>query len=187
MRGSRRRALPWLVLLFPGVLGAAGATSVHADPCAGSFLGCRTRRQQVRFCHLACRSYTTICTSAFRRGGLRTGCRKDLVSSCIGQGGTCDRACGPTTPCPVNHQCFDGQCVITPPDRCGGGVCPLGHPNCGPDGRCWQFPCTDLCGADNCCGGDFPACGGDGLCHAGPAAGTAVAGFQPAYPAATPW
>ena len=64
----------------------------------------------------------------------------------------------------AGKQCVDGQCILDPLDRCGGGVCPADYPNCGPDGRCWTKPCADLCGA-GCCGGSFPICGGDGLCH----------------------
>jgi hypothetical protein len=148
---------------------ATTATGAGASLCRGSFLGCRTRAQRVRYCQASCRSVRALCTSTFERGRLQQRCRTTLVSACLGEGGTCVHPCSSTNPCPTGRQCVRSQCIFAV-DRCPGG-CPSEFPNCGPDGRCWTLPCANLCGNDNCCGADFPVCGDDGLCHSSPGGG----------------
>ena len=110
---------------------------------------------------------------------MRSRCFRDLMATCLTAGGTCTYTCDDANPCPTGKQCVGGQCILDPPDRCDGGVCPAGYPHCGPDGRCWTQPCAEVCGS-SCCGGSFPVCGGDGLCHPGDQCG---AGMCPvAYP-----
>ena len=57
------------------------------------------------------------------------------MATCLTAGGTCTYTCDDANPCPTGKQCVGGQCILDPPDRCDGGVCPAGYPHCGPDGR----------------------------------------------------
>jgi hypothetical protein len=159
----------WRVVVLALLLLGAAAPSADAYDCRSSFLGCGSggrshRRQLVRQCQAVCRTFRDRCTTTFSKGRLRTRCFKHLVASCLTSGGTCTHACDAANPCPRGKQCVQGQCILDPPDRCGGGVCPADYPHCGPDGRCWTERCTDLCGA-TCCGGNFPVCGSDERCH----------------------
>jgi len=168
---SQWRRMPFVfrVLVLAALLLRVSATAARAYDCRGSFFGCshkgqKLHKQLVRQCQGVCRTYYDRCTTAFSKGRIRTRCWKDMVATCLTAGGTCSYTCDDANPCPTGKQCVDGQCILDPPDRCGGGVCPADYPNCGPDGRCWTKPCADLCGT-GCCGGSFPICGGDGLCH----------------------
>ena len=163
-----------VVVLLVAVLAGTGHAGRRGPLCNGSFLGCRTRVQKVRFCRGACRTFRSVCTTTFRQSGLRRRCVTAQVAACLGAGGTCaSGACGVGRSCPAAQVCLQGVCIVKPPDRCGGGVCPAKYPNCGPDGRCWTEPCSQLCGT-GCCGGEYPVCGGDGLCHLGIAAGVTL-------------
>jgi hypothetical protein len=161
---SMRRTIVLAVALV--VLGASGAS---ASLCRGSFLGCRTRAQRIRYCKADCRTNRSLCSAVFERGRLVQRCRNLLVTACLGEGGTCTHTCSSSNPCPSGKQCVSGQCIFAV-DRCAGG-CPSQFPNCGPDGRCWTLPCAQLCGNDNCCGAGYPVCGDDGLCHRDPNGG----------------
>jgi len=185
LNSSQWRRMPFVfrVLVLAALLLGVSATAARAYDCRGSFFGCGHKgktlhKQLVRQCQGVCRTYYDRCTTAFNKGRIRTRCWKDMVATCLTAGGTCTYTCDDANPCPTGKQCVDGQCILDPPDRCGGGVCPADYPNCGPDGRCWTKPCADLCGA-GCCGGGFPICGGDGLCHPPDAcgAGTCPVGY----------
>ena len=156
---SQWRRMPFVfrVLVLAALLLRVSATAARAYDCRGSFFGCshkgqKLHKQLVRQCQGVCRTYYDRCTTAFNKGRIRTRCWKDMVATCLTAGGTCSYTCDDANPCPTGKQCVDGQCILDPPDRCGGGVCPADYPNCGPDGRCWTKPCADLCGA-GCCGG----------------------------------
>ncbi|TMA34436.1 MAG: hypothetical protein E6J79_16620 [Deltaproteobacteria bacterium] len=157
------------VLLLAMILLGPSATAVQAYDCHASFLGCGPGgrphpKQLVRQCRGVCRTFRDRCHTAFNNGKMRTRCYRDLIATCLTAGGTCASACDAANPCPAGKQCVQGQCILHPPDRCQGAVCPAGYPNCGPDGRCWTQPCAELCGS-SCCGGSHPVCGSDSLCH----------------------
>jgi hypothetical protein len=167
------RPMPTLsrALVLAAVLLLGGSATVsRAYDCKGSFLGCghkgqpHRKQQMVRHCQAMCRTYRDRCRTAFTNGKMRTRCFRDQIATCVTAGGTCEHPCDAANPCPGGKQCVAGQCILDPPDRCGGGVCPTDYPHCGPDGRCWTQPCADLCGS-SCCGGNFPVCGSDALCH----------------------
>src|SRR5882762_10635236 len=109
---------PFGILVLTAVLVVGTAVSAPALSCRGSFLGCRSHAQKQSFCRASCRTRRNLCTTTFRAiGGLRKRCYDLMVSTCIGQGGVCERGCGTTNPCPPGQQCVLGQCLLKAPDR----------------------------------------------------------------------
>lgn len=159
-----------LVLALAALVCVTGSVSVAdaAVSCRSSFLGCRTRAQRVRFCQAACTTTRTVCRTTFSSGKLQRRCAKRALRVCLGEGGTCIRACDSAAACRAGEQCASGQCIMAEPCRtaCGASCCGGDYPYCGPEGRCWTKPCQTLCG-DTCCGGDSPVCDG-GHCSRGP-------------------
>jgi hypothetical protein len=169
MTHDSRLAILFRTLLLTSLFLGVSPTPGRAFDCHASFLGCGPNgkahpKTLVRHCQGLCRSYRDRCRTAFHNGRIRTRCYRDLIATCLSAGGTCAAACDANNPCPTGKQCVAGQCILSPPDRCRGALCPAGYPNCGPDGRCWTQPCAELCGS-SCCGGSHPVCGSDELCH----------------------
>src|SRR5438128_2142648 len=126
---SQWRRMPFVfrVLVLAALLLGVSATAARAYDCRGSFFGCghkgkTLRKQLVRQCQGVCRTYYDRCTTAFNKGRMRTRCWKDMVATCLTAGGTCAYSCDDAHPCSTGKQCVDGQCILDPPDRCGGCV-----------------------------------------------------------------
>ena len=145
------------------------ATDAPAVSCRGSFLGCRSHAQRVRFCQAACTTTRTICRAAFIRRRLEQRCQTRALRVCLSEGGSCIHGCDAQHPCPAQQQCVSGRCIMAEPCKtaCGSNCCGGDYPYCGTDGRCWTKPCTNVCG-DGCCGGRYPNCGPDGNCWTKP-------------------
>src|SRR2546426_2186809 len=158
---GRRIPIVFRVLVLAVLLLGASATAARAFDCRGSFFGCGHKgqtlhKQLVRQCQGVCRTYYDRCTTAFNKGRMRTRCWKDMVATCLTAGGTCAYSCDDAHPCSTGKQCVDGQCILDPPDRCGGGGCPARHPNSGPPRPRSRKPRADPCGAGSCGGGGPP-------------------------------
>jgi len=136
------------------------ATDAPAVSCRGSFLGCRSHAQRVRFCQAACTTTRTICRAAFIRRRLEQRCQTRALRVCLSEGGSCIHGCDAQHPCPAQQQCVSGRCIMAEPCKtaCGSNCCGGDYPYCGTDGRCWMKPCTNLCG-DGCCGGRYRTAG----------------------------
>ena len=145
------------------------ASDASAQLCRGSFFGCRSRAQKIRFCRAACTTTRTICTDAFIKRKLERRCQTRALRVCLGEGGSCIHGCDAQHPCPSGQQCVSGRCIMAEPCQtpCGSDCCGGDYPYCGTDGRCWTKPCTALCG-QGCCGGKYPNCGPDGSCWTKP-------------------